>query len=101
MFQRGIDAASTLGAKVLVWHGPNAREVASEERWDAFIALARDLAAAVSREVRGPVGATRVKLVRPHEAATSSCGGDIDAGRDRERVASPIAAGELRSGRPA
>ena len=46
MFQRGIDAASTLGAKVLVWHGPNAREVASEERWDAFIALARDLAAA-------------------------------------------------------
>ncbi len=44
LFRHGVEAAVTLGAQVVVWHGPNAREVATDETWEAFIALTRDLA---------------------------------------------------------
>ena len=53
MFRRGVEAAAALGARVLVWHGPNAREMVTDERWEAFIALTRELAHAC-----GEVGVT-------------------------------------------
>jgi len=46
IFQQGIEAAAALGAKVLVWHGPRRDQVASEEGWERFLALTRELAAA-------------------------------------------------------
>jgi sugar phosphate isomerase/epimerase len=45
-FHEAIDACVTLGAGVLVWHGPHRSEVATEAGWERFIALTRDLAAA-------------------------------------------------------
>jgi sugar phosphate isomerase/epimerase len=44
MFRRGVEAAVALGARVLVWHGPNAREVATVDGWERFIALTQQLA---------------------------------------------------------
>ncbi len=46
MFRRGIDAAVALGASVLVWHGPSSTEVATDDGWDRFIAITRELAEA-------------------------------------------------------
>jgi len=43
-FRQAIAAAVELGAQVLVWHGPNRPQVASDEAWERFIALAHDLA---------------------------------------------------------
>jgi len=44
LFQQAIDAATTLGARVIVWHGPEKHEVATEETWERFLAIARELA---------------------------------------------------------
>jgi sugar phosphate isomerase/epimerase len=44
LFQRAIEACVTLGAGVLVWHGPNRAEVATDEGWERFIAVAHELA---------------------------------------------------------
>jgi len=44
LFRQAIGACVALGATVLVWHGPNRTQVASEEGWERFIALSRDLA---------------------------------------------------------
>ncbi len=44
LFRRGIDAAATLGADVLVWHGPTRHEVSSDDGWERFIALSGELA---------------------------------------------------------
>ena len=46
LFQRGIEAAATLGAEVLVWHGPLRTEVATDDGWERFIALTHELAMA-------------------------------------------------------
>ena len=46
MFQRAIEAGAELGAKVLVWHGPNRPQVATDEAWERFIELAQRLATA-------------------------------------------------------
>ncbi len=44
LFQDAIEATVALGANVLVWHGPNRREVADDDGWERFIGLARELA---------------------------------------------------------
>lgn len=50
LFERGIEAATTLGASVVVWHGPSRAEVTATGGWGAFLraveALAPSLAAA-------------------------------------------------------
>ena len=46
LFQQGIDAASSLGAKVLVWHGVRHRHITTPEGWERFLDLTRELAAA-------------------------------------------------------
>lgn len=46
LFQQGIEAAATVGAQVLVWHGARRTQVTSPEGWERFIALTRELAAA-------------------------------------------------------
>ncbi|MBA3274852.1 MAG: DUF309 domain-containing protein [Chloroflexia bacterium] len=46
LFQRGIEATVALGARVLVWHGPNRREVQADDDWERFIELAHDLSQA-------------------------------------------------------
>ena len=46
LFQQGIRAAATLGARVLVWHGPDRKELATTDGWERFVALSRDLARA-------------------------------------------------------
>lgn len=44
LFRQGIEAAATLGARVLVWHGPDRRLVSDEAGWERFIALSGELA---------------------------------------------------------
>ena len=46
LFQHGIEAAATLGAKVLVWHGFRREQMTGPDAWDHFIALTAELAAA-------------------------------------------------------
>jgi sugar phosphate isomerase/epimerase len=46
LFQQGIEAAATLGAKTLVWHGARREQVTTDEGWERFIALTRELATA-------------------------------------------------------
>jgi len=46
LFHTAIEACVVLDAPVLVWHGPHRNQVASEEGWERFIGLTRDLAAA-------------------------------------------------------
>ncbi len=46
LFQQGIEATVALGARVLVWHGPNRKEVQTDDDWERFIELAHDLAQA-------------------------------------------------------
>jgi len=46
LFQLAIEACVALGAKVLVWHGPNRTQVANDDGWERFIALSRELARA-------------------------------------------------------
>jgi len=46
LFQRAIEAAVTLEAEVIVWHGPLTHEVATETEWECFIDITRGLAAA-------------------------------------------------------
>jgi len=46
LFQQAIDLAVIVGAKVLVWHGAQRAEVATDDGWERFIALTQDLAAA-------------------------------------------------------
>lgn len=45
LFRLAIRAAATLGAHVLVWHGPHRTEVCDHAGWEAFIRLSRELAA--------------------------------------------------------
>jgi len=45
-FLRVIEATATLGARVLVWHGADRKELATPDGWERFIALSRDLARA-------------------------------------------------------
>lgn len=44
MMARAINLAATVGAKVLVWHGPRRTEVQTPEGWDAFIEETLDIA---------------------------------------------------------
>jgi sugar phosphate isomerase/epimerase len=44
LFRQGIEAASTLGAEVLVWHGARRRQVLDPAGWERFLALTRELA---------------------------------------------------------
>jgi sugar phosphate isomerase/epimerase len=46
LFQEAIELAVTVGAGVLVWHGPNRREVETDEGWERFIEIAAELARA-------------------------------------------------------
>lgn len=46
LFQAAIEACVILDAQILVWHGPHRNQVATEEGWERFIALTRDLARA-------------------------------------------------------
>jgi len=46
LFQHGIEAATALGAPVLVWHGPLRKDVVTEEGWERFITLTHELAGA-------------------------------------------------------
>jgi len=46
LFQKGIEAAAALGAKVLVWHGARRQEVETSEGWERFISLTTELAKA-------------------------------------------------------
>lgn len=46
LFQRGIEAAATLGAEVLVWHGARRAEIREQEGWDRFVETTSELAAA-------------------------------------------------------
>lgn len=45
-FRQAIDACIMLGAKVLVWHGPNRTQAATDDGWEQFIALTGELARA-------------------------------------------------------
>lgn len=45
-FQRMIEATATLGARVLVWHGADRKELTTPDGWERFIALSHDLARA-------------------------------------------------------
>lgn len=45
-FRRVIEATATLGARVLVWHGADRKELATPDGWERFIALSHDLARA-------------------------------------------------------
>lgn len=45
-FQRVIEAAVTLGARVLVWHGAERKDLASPDGWERFLGLSHDLARA-------------------------------------------------------
>ena len=49
LFQQGIEAAAALGAEVIVWHGPNRREVETDAQWEQFIGVTRELAEACGR----------------------------------------------------
>lgn len=46
LFELGIQAAATLDADVLVWHGARAEEIAQPDGWDRFVRLSTMLAAA-------------------------------------------------------
>ena len=46
MFRQAIAGAVELGAQVLVWHGPNRPQVATDDAWERFIDLAHQLATA-------------------------------------------------------
>jgi hypothetical protein len=46
LFQRGIEAAATLGADVVVWHGARGGEVRQQAGWDRFVEVTGELAAA-------------------------------------------------------
>jgi len=46
LFQQGIEAAATLGAKAIVWHGARRQDVVTDAGWERFIALSHDLAKA-------------------------------------------------------
>lgn len=46
LFRQAIQATATLGAQVLVWHGPNRNQVETPEGWERFIKLSRELAVA-------------------------------------------------------
>ena len=46
LFQRGIEAAGTLGADVLVWHGARRGEIREQAGWDRFVETTGELAAA-------------------------------------------------------
>ncbi len=46
LFQLGIEAAATLGADVLVWHGARGGEVREQAGWDRFVETTGELAAA-------------------------------------------------------
>jgi sugar phosphate isomerase/epimerase/predicted metal-dependent hydrolase len=46
LFQQGIDAAAALEAQVIVWHGPNRHEVATDAQWEKFLQVTRELAQA-------------------------------------------------------
>lgn len=45
MMYRAIEFARIVGARVLVWHGPNRRDVANRQNWQRFIKETRKLAA--------------------------------------------------------
>ena len=49
LFERGIEAAATLGADVLVWHGARSGQVIEPEGWERFIEVTAELAAACGR----------------------------------------------------
>jgi sugar phosphate isomerase/epimerase len=44
LFRQAVDGAVELGARVIVWHGPDSHQVATDEGWERFIDLARMLA---------------------------------------------------------
>ncbi len=44
LFRRAIDACVKLGAKVLVWHGPNRTQAGTDEGWERFISVSHVLA---------------------------------------------------------
>lgn len=46
LFDRAIEAAVTLGARVLVWHGFSRTEAANPDAWERFLAVTGDLAIA-------------------------------------------------------
>ena len=46
LFELGIEAASTLEADVLVWHGARSNEVAAPGGWERFVEVTTELAAA-------------------------------------------------------
>jgi sugar phosphate isomerase/epimerase len=46
LFARGIEAAVTLGADVLVWHGARSGQVIEPEGWERFVEVTAELAAA-------------------------------------------------------
>jgi len=46
LFQAAIEACVILNAQVLVWHGPHRNQVATDDGWERFIELTRDLARA-------------------------------------------------------
>lgn len=46
LFQAAIEACVILNAQVLVWHGPHRSQLASDDGWERFIELTRDLARA-------------------------------------------------------
>lgn len=45
LFQRCIELTATVGARVLVWHGAQPMMVDTEEGWERFVELAKELAA--------------------------------------------------------
>lgn len=49
LFERGIEAAATLGARVLVWHGARSGEVIEPEGWERFVDTTAELAAACGK----------------------------------------------------
>lgn len=49
LFERGIEAAATLGAEVLVWHGPRSDQVVEPDGWERFIETTAELAAACGK----------------------------------------------------
>ena len=46
LFERGIEAAATLEADVLVWHGATSNDVIEPEGWERFIEVTTELATA-------------------------------------------------------
>jgi uncharacterized protein len=46
LFQQAIETTATLGARVLVWHGPNRKEIRNDDDWERFIEITGQLARA-------------------------------------------------------